>query len=421
MQVFFAQTHRDGAGLLFRQRSQWLAAAEADAEALGRLEQRLRLHLHVLARLPNHETEPRRAPEAFVSLAACLSSPDSEVREAARRQAGEWLLAGGPAGEGAFAALALFPLSGQDETLLGLYQRYAALRPILFELWRAQGAQVPPALFNNAELLGRSPELQRAALAYAADQQKIGVELFRAYYRHLLGRTLPNRFPAGVMGLALWGGMVRRDPEALSALRRGIELATEPAERDTLLRLAALSGDSELLPVLRSHLQQSPEGGCRLLALHGSREAARELSVLLQQPRFMEPAAQAWEQLTGHPLPLQPRLRLIEGKGGGGSTHSVSATEAAGRWLEENQSTWAPSGRICRGRPLRQESLVELALERVGRHHRDRFDLLALELGRPLGIQPENWMAERRERLGKLKMSTGQSAPAATREGRSHA
>ncbi len=413
MTITYTQTHWDSALVLFRQRSAWQRRELSDAAPLERLEKLLRLHFHVLSRCPQTaERKPQKAPDTFVKLASLLSSSDVKIRHQAVRQAAEVLSAGGPKSEGAYAALALFAPPEDDRCLLELYQDHEKLRPLLFRLWRDQGFQVPPALYNRAELQGRDPALQLAALAYAADSPRAGLETFRAYYQPLLGAARPLDIGSAALCAALWGGMVRGDRELGRALRRAIELEATDAGQLALLRLAALSADVELYPVLRSLLNTNPQAACRFMALYGHPEALRDLAGALEKAASMEAAARAWQWSTGSGLARKPRLSLLDAKTETTMDETMPDSAAAKTWLQLNLEGNPSEVRWFQGRRMSTGTLTEAAIQCAGQGDADIIDLLALHRGGPLGISPNTWRTSLRQSLARLKgVDQGKVAP----------
>lgn len=412
MIVTHAQTHWDSALVLLRQREAWPLRPLGDAEPLQRLEHQLRLHLHVLARTPETAArEAEDAPECLVRLASLLSLPLEVTRRQAHGEAIELLTAAGPLADAAEQALALFPLPAEDRTLLDLYRSQPQLRPRLFGLWRQQGFQVPAALYHQGELQDRDPELQQAALAYAADNPKVGPELFRAYWQPLLGTPRPVKTPPDALWAALWGALVRGEQDLPQALLRAIELATDPEQQLKLLRLAALSGHEQLLPLLRSRLNTDPYNGCRLLALFGRIGALEELLAALERAPTMEPAAAAWQWLTGQRLGRKPRLSLVGGSEAAAIDETMPDSAAAKAWLQQHRGGLKAGDRLFQGQPLTVAGLLQAGQTLAGQGDADLLDLLAIHLGRPLGIAPATWRAQRSATLVKLAPPTG-AAPA---------
>ena len=403
MNITYAQTHWDSVLVLFRQRYAWSTRELADAAPLERLEQRLRLHLHVLARCPEtFERQPEKTPDTFAWVASQLSSPAADVRQKGYQKACDLLIEGGPKGLGAYTALTLFCPPKDDRRSLDLYRDHEKLRPILFSLWREQGFQIPSALYNRAELQRHDPELQQAALAYAADNPKVSSELFRAYYQPLLGSARPVGVASGIMCAALRGGLLRGDRDLPKALRRAIELEVSPAAQLALLRLGALSGNREIYPVLHSRLETQPQNGAHLLALYGRPEALDDLVTALESAPAMESAASAWYWLTGQRLGRKPRIKLVGGDNQESSDETMPDADAARKWLKQKRSSFNEDTRLFRGSvtdlPLFQAAGQDLA----GQGDADLLDLLAIQLQRPLGLTAGAWRSVRRQGLTDL-------------------
>jgi hypothetical protein len=400
MNIPFARLHRDSALALFRLRQGWLSQDETAAGSLGRLERRLRLHLHVLARCRDVDVPPEKEPETFVHLAARLDSPDEQRRIEGVQTACALLAKGGATGEGAFAALALVaPLEAQG-SLLELYCRNGGLRPTLFRLWQEQGAAVPATFLAWDELRRGSVELQCCALEYAAASPAVGPEIFRPFYQPILGGARGAKIPGPLLAAALWGGMVRGEREASRALRRAFELESGVRGDAALLRLAALGGDGELLPVLRRQLETDPVPGAGLLALHGTAGAIDILLEALKHPPAMAAVARAWPHLSGFVLPLLPRLRLVGEEEHRESAATLPEARSALRWWEERRNEGVK--RWVAGGSMSAVHLADLAGKKAGRAGSDLLDLLALQLGRPLGISPGAEQARRRTVLQKV-------------------
>ncbi|WP_305047141.1 hypothetical protein [Geoalkalibacter sp.] len=396
-----AQTHWDSILMLYRQRRTLMASPDLDAAVLARTESVLRYHLHVLARCAGFEAPADQEPQAFALLASRLSSPREEVRRQGYEDAYAWLVEGGEAGQGALAALTLQP--DQDASkLLDIYRDHEPLRPRLFDLWREQGWEVPRGLLHRAELQGRDEALQVAALTYAVNSPAVGMDLFQAYCRTLLDGGTPQ-LPGSVLVPALWGAMLRGEPQIGRMLRRAVEFEADPATRFALLRLAALRADAEILPVLRPLLQERPAQGARLLALHGSAQAVEILIEALSQAATMEVAARAWPWIAGMALPQTPRLHRVGEAGGQGL---MPDAQAAHSWWQCRRSTLSPDERMLCGAPLSLPRLHDLALCKAGEAGRDILDLLALKLGRPLAISPRAEQAQRRAFLKALPQAS---------------
>ncbi|MEN8141286.1 MAG: hypothetical protein ABFR97_08705 [Thermodesulfobacteriota bacterium] len=399
-----AEKHKSDAIALYKQRLALLAETEVEARRLANLERRLRLHLHVLGQIPSsaEQKPPSQEADTFVFLASGLSSANRQTKEQTFSQACKWLVDNGPEAAGAYAALAYISPEDPDNALTSIYREQAKLRPQLFKLWRKQRSQeVEPGLINRAELQNRDHDLQGAALAFAAENKQVGVELFRSYYKGLTAAHSAKPPALEVMAKALWGGLLRGDVEAAPALRRAVELESDPSRLGELLRLGALIGDEKLLPVLASHQEQKPAQGTRLLALHGSRAAMEIIIDCLQQPATADYAAKAWQWLTGTPLAGKPRLHLVDDEEQGSSKTRPDHEAATAWWLEHKESV--PQGqRWFRGKALDRQGLLSAATTQAGQAGRDILNLLALQTGEPLGVSPEAEQLSRQQIIKSL-------------------
>ena len=406
MDVPLLQTHRDSAEALFRQREQWRQAEGIAAHSLQRLEQRLRLHLHVLAHIPPEADapEPSNTAAAFVQLAPALEGVNGEHRAAAASRALEWL--GGeapPLREAAFQALALYPVPEAVEETRRAWEDTPGLRAALVEIWRIQGASVPRGLLNQGELHAHDVGLQAAVLRYSADWPEAGLSVFRPYYHTLTNDPFARIAEHALLAEALRGGLLRGDADAVLALRRAIEQQAGPDETAPLLRLAALSGEPGFHPVLQQHARSEPESGYRLLALWGRREAVDDLLEGLESPRDNAPAAAAWRLLTGQRLPRRPRMQVVGEQEPEATTgESIADIEAARQWWSAAREGWAPDERRLLGRPLSAAAPLAWLADEAGEPAANALDLLGLQTGRPAGVAPETWILRRQECLASL-------------------
>lgn len=397
MNVFKAQSHWDSAVALYRQRDLERAMPELDASAVDLREKRMRLHLHVLGRCDWPDLEEEGAPAVFVMLARRMSSPDPEIRQEGYTLACEKLAEGGADREGAFAALALFP-EHQSDSLLDLHVKTPALRPFLFDLWREQSYSVPAELLDPDEL-NKSDEATRVAgVSYAAEQSSVGIEFFRLYYQ---ARSNEAAFTGRLLAVALRGALLRGDEDALPILRRCAQRESDPHTLFELLRLAALVADRESLPMLRDFMQTYPAQGAHLLALYGTREAIDMLLEGLASAATMDAAASAWKIVIGESLPAKTRLQVVGAKAGEGQGLMPDAEVARQEWRTRREKI--PSGgRILYGDPVTLPHLYALASTKAGQIGTDFLDMLALRLGRPLGVVAGAEQSKRRSVLRRI-------------------
>jgi hypothetical protein len=311
MQLPHLATHLESAQRLFRQRQlfrrQWFTPLDA---ALA-LEARLRAHLELLADAGADEPQPRQAPEAFVGIAVRILRGEPDAYESACAL----LTGGGSAAEGALEALVLLP-PDPPQVLFARFEAEPSLRVPLLQVFRRCGLRAPAGLLPMAELQRRDAALSAAVLDYLADQAEVGLDPFQVYYQDLLTRPAAVRaLPAAVQAAALRGGLLRRDPRVPTALRRACDGAATEPDRARYLRLMALSGDPQFLPVLRRHAEVSPAAAMDLIACYGYPDLIPELLTALERADARRAAARAWRWLLGEPLPDKPRLGVVDGDG----------------------------------------------------------------------------------------------------------
>ncbi len=406
-----AQTHTQSAIALARQRETWLRLPRLEASALCNLEDRLRVHLYTLSCWPgSDDTEPDEEHAAFVWLAVRLQSEETKLRQQAAESALRWLVEADPPRAGAARkALSLFPSNTTDELTLAQYRENRELRADLITIWHRQGRPLPQALLNQGELQHGDAVLQASVLAYMADSEATGLDVFKYYYRPLLSAPGELPHPEDVLLAAIRGGLIRGDAEALTALRRAMAIEEGEALRPWLY-LAALSGSEEFHPVLQQHANASPETGYRLLALWGGREAMRDLVAGLKDPRTSEAASSAWLWITGQTLPQVPRLSVVGEEPAEASDVAapgmIADLEAARGWWEAHQDQWAPGERWIAGAPMSTPRLASLAGEVAGTASGDILNLLSLFCGRPLAVWADGWFAQRLQQLREFESTT---------------
>lgn len=404
MYVPLLETHRNSAVALIRQRAGWLEQPWLGAHSMATLEQRLRIHLHVLSNvLDDDDAEPGQFHDTAVWLAARLQSKHAEQRQNAAESAANWLIEkDSPAAKGACWVLALYRTNETDEVTKRLYHAQPKLRSTLIYIWDSQGVPVPQALLNQGELRSFDPELQAAVLRFASNRPATGLDVFRHYYSPLLSSV--DRLPCStpLLTAAIWGGLLRGDGDAVVVLRRVIELQTQHDELRPLLRLAALSGDPGFHPVLRQHARSAPESGYWLLALWGHRNAIPDVVSGLHDPRTSQHAAEAWYWLSGIRLPMKPRLSVVgdeQKSADNNEVGEVADLRAAKSWWRANDTLWPDGIRRVLGEVMTPVTLSKLAGEHAGKQSQDLLDLLALQVRKPLGVTAGSWFSQRLDAL----------------------
>lgn len=406
------ETHRRAVRTAYRRRVALLEKPFADAATLDSLESSLRRRLWLLATEDGAERteQPDDGPETFLAVAlASLRGADGEPW---RGIAPDLLARGGETGQAAADALALLPVPLDESDFHGILRAWPRLLACLLDLCRRSGQKAPPGLVNGAELGRLDAEAQAAALAYGAERADCSAEVFRAYYVPLLARDGALRaIGERAAAAALWGGLLRGDSDALRALPAACRQAAGDGPRRTLLRLMALTGTSEYLPILRDAARHDPAYGMYLLGLHGSGRIMPDILDGLDRAASMDEAAHAWTWLTGQELPSKPRLGVVSGRSTGPARgrrpHDGVARE---HWAVAGER-FAPDGRYLAGRPLDRAAVAHAAGRWCGRAGRDVLALLALQSGGTCCLDPDGWMVHRREALAALRAPAHANLP----------
>jgi hypothetical protein len=377
-------------------RNQLMNRQMTSRRAIIDLERRLSLHLSLLARMEVTDFSPTgRDPERFLYFATALQSEDEPRVIGACHEALEQLRDDSLEPQPIFDALTLY--MPPTELLIKRYHDTPKARAALFGLWRRRPIELPSGLVNQAELQSEDSRLQTEALAYAANHPSFGLEPFRAYYEPLLssaGRTLIDEH---LLDPALWGGLLRGDPQAPKALERAVEQVQSPDISARLLRLMALNAAPEHLPILQAAYESSPRFDPRWWALTGRAEAVPQLIEQLGRPAQAAATREAWHLLTGLVLPERPALALVDEQGERVEPDPDTATrlkyipdtDSARVWWERQRDAWGER-RWIMGQPDESAWLFQLCRDTAGRTADDLLDRLALKLGRPLGI-PGRW------------------------------
>ena len=256
MNETYTAAHTESAIDLYELRQSWLDAAGISVNEFNSVEERLNASLYNLEpALQSDEQEseteqksPTKEPDCFIFLASHINSPQAATSAAGYNLAYQWLAQDAGKAAAAETALSLYPPIDNTK-LLKLYDEQEALRPALFRIFRKQMQTVSIARVNTgASAETSSVALKIEALRYAAANADIGMDIFRTHYLPLLsGKT---QFDAGIVEAAIWGGMLRCDPDASRVISPAISNTTSATDRAKLLRLAALTGAAEYLPLL---------------------------------------------------------------------------------------------------------------------------------------------------------------------------
>lgn len=410
MENIYTEAHTESAIDLYELRLGWLDETEIHANAFEGVEERLCASIYHCARalhdaVPENEAlgnkqkkEPIKEGECFVFLASHLNSPKAQTSAAAYELAYQWLSLDAAKSAAAEAALSLYPCENSSK-LLKLYDEQETLRPVLFRIFRKKMQALPLAQVNTAATAESSaPALKVEALNYAAANPDIGLDLFRTHYVPLLsGRTQSD---ASIVAAALWGGMVRSDPDASQAISAALSHAGSATDHAKLLRLAALSGNAEFLPLLLMAAENNPDSGYPLLVLFGQKNVMPELLKALEIAHTMEQAAAAFNQITDQILPRIPRLTVVGEEDDDAETpEQIPDVKVARAWWDKHQAAWKIDERWLFDKPATTAHLVAMSKKHAGRFGCDIMALLALSQKSPLNIPCETWRAQQQKLL----------------------
>jgi hypothetical protein len=361
------------------------------SHAVVAMEKRVVEHLTHLARLGETSFSPNgRDEERFVFYATALQSSGQsalhDIYRLALKQMADDKLSDLPIHH----AFSLFP--PPLALLLELYQDLPGVRATLFAIWRRLRTELPDNLVNRAKEQRKDLALRRQALAYAADHPAYDVACFRAYYEPLLKPASGTPVGESLLEPAIWGGLVRDDPDAPAALRQAVERLDASPTRHRLMRLMALNGAADDLPLLLAACEGSSSFDPRWLALTGLQGAAAALIEQLGRAVTAKRANDAWLLLSGEGLPLQPALKLV-GKRGEPIASPIEREERqpmiadsdfAQRIWESQRERWGAQ-RWVMGRSDDPVWLRKLCRDYAGAISIDLMDLLNLKHKQPLG------------------------------------
>ncbi len=432
MNANYTAEHTEKAADLYELRQSWLDEADIQSGAFESVEVRLNANLyHCALTLRTNEPEsaaqesetaptqnikaPTKEPDCFIFLASHINSPTPAVSTAGYDLAYQWLAQDAGKSAAAEAALSLYPPI-DNTRLLKLYDEQEALRPTLFRIFRKQMQTLSIARVNTAATAETSSiALKTEALRYAAANADIGMDIFRTHYLPLLsGKT---QFDVGIVDVAIWGGMVRCDPDASRAISPAISNTVSATDRAKLLRLAALTGAAEYLPLLLNAAESDPATGYPLLVLYGQKSVMPELLKALENPRSMEHAATAYTRLTDQLLPRIPRLIVVgeEEADDEEDAPKIPDIKAARAWWDKHQPNWKADERWLFGKPATTAHLAAMSKKHAGRFGNDLMALLALSQKSPLNIPPEIWRARQQQLLANKMAAPTAAQPAKAR------
>ena len=407
----YTAKHTEKAIDLYELRLTWLNEADIHASAVESVEERLNASLFNYAPVleseqsanestqTKNQKEPTKEAECFVFLASHINSPQPDTSAAGYDLAYQWLALDQKKSAAAEAALSLYP-EADKARLLKLYDEQEVLRPALFRLFRKQIHGLPLEMVSTAATAESvPPALKAEAIQYAAANPDIGLDLFRNHYVPLLSGS--TQFDASIVEAALWGGMVRNDPDATKAIGAALSHAGAATDHAKLLRLAALTGNSDFLPLLLMAAENSPDTGYPLLVLFGQKTVMPEILKGLETAHAMEQAAAAFGKLTDQILPRVPRLTVVgeEADDAEEAPEQIPDVKAARTWWDKHQASWKADERWLFGKPATAAHLTSLSKKHAGSFGRDMLALLQLSNKAPLNIATETWRARQSQLL----------------------
>ena len=400
MSVFYTDEHAENASDLYDLRRSWLHQTDIHANAFQSVEDRLCANLKHCARsLHNNELgdaqgkpkkEPKKEAECFVFLASHIISTNPATSNAGYNLAYQWLSLDVSKAAAAETVLSLYPPT-DNAPLRKVYEEQETLRPMLLRIFRKQMATLPLAMVNTAAVSeASSTPLKIEALNYAAANPVFGVDLFRTHYLPLLSGKA--HFDAAIVEAAIWGGLLRSDEDATRAISAAITQINSAKDRAPLLRLAALSGAAEFLPLLLQAAENEPDTAYYLLGLYGRKTVMPELLKALEMAHTTHAAAAIFTLLTDEILPRIPRLTVVgEEENDGEEAAQIPDIQAARAWWDQNQARWKAEERWLAGKPVTVSHLQALSNKYAGSNGRDVLALLALAQQEPLNIASETW------------------------------
>lgn len=403
MNAKYTAKHTETATDLYELRDIWLRETELYANAIESVETRLAAKLCLIAdTLTIEETEnentavakkeePTTEPECFIFLASHINSQLASISNRGYELAYQWLALDASKSVAADAALTLYPPTDKAR-LFKLYDEQESLRPTLFRLYRKQMQALPRDLVTIATTAdSASTPLKIEALHYAAANPEIGQDLFRSHYLPLLSGAA--EWDASILIAALWGGLVRGDPDATKAIRAALSQQTTAEAQTQLMRLAALSGQDEFLPLINMALEANPDTGYPLLVLFGKKSVMPALLKGLETAHSMEHAAASYTKLTDQILPRVPRLSVVgeDSDDAEDTPEQIPDIKAAHAWWNAHQANWKSDERYLFGKATSPIHLTAQSKKHAGRFGCDIMALLALSQQAPLNIPDETW------------------------------
>ncbi len=399
----YIESHLNIAISLYSQRVNCLEQMIVESSVQQAVEKRLFVHLHVLGTLIDpDEAPPKDDAELFVYISRRLLAKDKGTQEEAILFAKKIFIQY-PEPQGLIDSFVLFYNLDIKNALSELFESNKELRASILTIWYLCGEDVPLGLLNQAELQSDDALLQKIVLLYQADRNNTGLELFQNYYRSLVDVVEKEVISSSVLHAALWGGMIKQDPNISKAIRRAIELETDKPHREKYLRLIALMGNMEFLSVFTSIAENNIEFGSYLISLLGSVDCIKILFSMLKNPKTSIAVMPAWQLITGQKLRTVPRISVVDDNAEFDEDVPVIADLiSAQKRAKDITNKWQQGTRYIYGMPLTKSNLIELSYQFTGIMASDLFDLLSLELSKSSNLKIESWIADKNLILDKF-------------------
>lgn len=358
MAVHYLAAHRSSLARLYRQRASLGGRVFLPGVVMARLEQRLIGHAHAagFAETPFPDDFPDDPADAFAVIAPILHH---DTEPALARVADAFAEAPPEVASALVDAVGLMVPQARLDLVLRAFEQYPDARESLLQALHIASAHVPDSVLSEALEMAERPSLQAAALNRAAHQPDWSVDRFRPWYQG--GLTTPTT-PA-----ALRAGLLRGDTEAADAL---IALLDSAESLETLigpLHLNALLCPEHLADGVWRAADDDPDTGLWVIALSGRRDAAERILEALRDPRSTEPAAIAWQWLTGEALPRRDQLREVGAEAEKAAGPTIPDRDTAERWWNANGRAWAVGERRLMGGSPDPARAAKLAARWVGR------------------------------------------------------
>jgi len=400
--ITYLETHLNIALSLYMQRANCIEQKYVQTSIQHAIEKRLLVHLHILTHTINkNEKKPKDNADLFVYISRRILSSIKEHQQEVLLFSKQMFIEH-PYPKGLIDAFILFYNEDINRFLNELYEENRELRATIITIWHYCGQRIPIGLLNQSELQHQDNGLQSAVLNYHAEQDNISLELFQNYYRSLIEDVHKENLDSSVIHASLWGGMLRQDRKVATAIRRAIELESDEMKREKYLRLAALNGSNEFLPIFNSVSENKPEFGSYLISLLGTTESIKILFTMLQKPRISLLIIPAWQLITGQELKVVPRISLVESNPKAkpnvdkeDDVPLIADIKSAQIWAKKHVPKWKENSRYIHGEICSKNNLIELSYLLSGKIGKDVFDLLSLNFNRNLNLKLNMWMSDK--------------------------